>query len=121
MRQVRECLRLRAPVHRVSIASGKRAGVTDSTARIARYHANGDVNDNAERVANREIFVSVGGKEASSDASGGGVDSKVELMSADAVIMTVPLSLLQQEVVLFDPPLPEVRRRVPLNYNCGWR
>lgn len=37
------------------------------------------------------------------------VEEEEEVVRADAVIVALPLPLLQQGVVEFDPPLPEVR------------
>lgn len=53
------------------------------------------------------VFVSLS-KQVPEGEELGGEEESGEVVWADAVIVTLPLSLLQQDAVKFDPPLPEV-------------
>lgn len=104
--QVRGCLRLNATVTHVSLVSG------DTTSPI------GGVISGREKGPEGGVRESFENEAAAVDADGGGcvrVDFAVvgeeeqrESVWADAVIVAVPLSLLQQGAVEFDPPIPEV-------------
>lgn len=84
LQQVRKCLRLNSPVHGVSIV--------DQNERVV-----GAVAKTSEQ--------STGGVSVTLKKAGGGAG---ETLWADAVIIAVPLSLLQNEALTFDPPIPPV-------------
>lgn len=105
--QVRGCLRLNATVTHVSFISG------DTTSPI------GGVISGKEEEPEGGMRESLENEVADVDADRGGgirVDfamvgekERRESVWADAVIVAVPLSLLQQGAVEFDPPIPEVK------------
>lgn len=108
--QVRECLRLGSTVHRVSIVDGNEPPLHRKAA-LETGHGGGEENDEEAMAADAGgVYVSVG-KKAAAEGDGvlGGGGGEGRVLWADAVVIAVPLSLLQQGVVEFDPPLPEVR------------
>lgn len=99
--QVRGCLRLNATVTRVSFVS------RDTTSPIGGVISGKE--EELERGENGAAAVDAdgGGRvRVDFDAAGGG--ERRESVWTDAVIVAVPLSLLQQGAVEFDPPIPEV-------------
>lgn len=104
---MRECLRLNSPVHGVSIVDGNESVGVAATAAAKAAKATGQSNGGEKgRTGGGDTAATAGGgvsvtlKEADGEPG--------ETLWADAVIVAVPISLLQEGALKFDPPLPAV-------------
>eukprot|EP00903_Cladosiphon_okamuranus_P006763 g6596.t1 len=116
--QVRECLRFHAPVDRVTITNSSKGSAATAAAAAGTLERGGSGTSVA---TSEQAKANPGGGETSArgvrsgdEGQGGGpVNVSVcngergEVVLADAVIVAVPLSVLQNGAVEFDPPLPE--------------
>ncbi|CAM9670660.1 unnamed protein product, partial [Ectocarpus sp. 6 AP-2014] len=100
--QVRECLRLNARVSRIAILDADKAAA--AAAAIAANKTSGG----PAAVAKAGHVQVVVHKQVVVGGSGDGAEEEEEeLVLAEAVIVAVPLSVLQEGTVEFDPPLSE--------------
>ncbi|CAN0181113.1 unnamed protein product, partial [Hapterophycus canaliculatus] len=119
--QVRECLHLNAPVSRrdgtdaaginvdrgsaaaaAAAASGREAACGDGVAAAA-----GGVYVSVKKHPTAGTVARAGKNGDRGTGDGGGGEGEGEVVRADAVIVTVPLSVLQEGDIEFEPPLPE--------------
>ncbi|CAN0466939.1 unnamed protein product, partial [Laminaria digitata] len=98
--QVRECLRFNAPVRRVSITSVS----SDSSKENA---SEGAIHVSIKKAFPPNGVAGVGGVGGMGVEPEEEVEEQEEVVKADAVIVALPLSLMQQGAVEFDPPLRE--------------
>ncbi|CAN0443847.1 unnamed protein product, partial [Ectocarpus sp. 12 AP-2014] len=99
--QVRECLHLNARVSRIAIVDADKAA---AAAAIATTKTSGGPAA-VSKGGHIEVVVH---KQVGGGGSGDGAEEEEEeLVRAEAVIVAVPLSVLQEGTVEFDPPLSE--------------
>ncbi|CAB1116449.1 PAO [Ectocarpus sp. CCAP 1310/34] len=99
--QVRECLRLNARVSRVAIVDAEKA------AAAAAIPANKTSGGPAAVSKGEHVQVVVHKQVVGGGSGDGAEEEEEELVRAEAVIVAVPLSVLQEGTVEFDPPLSE--------------
>ncbi|CAM9956582.1 unnamed protein product, partial [Ectocarpus fasciculatus] len=104
--QVRERLRLNARVSRVAIVDADKAAAAAATATATAANKTSGSAAAVAKAGDVEVVVHRQVVEGGSE-DGAEEEEEEELVRGEAVIMAVPLSVLQEGTVEFDPPLSE--------------